>query len=551
MIASSFTWSFRGIIPGVLAEVLLPFKKTILSLLIGLWMGPTSLAFAQAELSQSTTPVAFEGGGSSPSQATEESVRASLFKTGLFGWGNRLLSGFSLNGYVRNETAFRVNSPAAFTKMQNILNLDPEYTAWRPCQFRSRVRAFYDSVYDFEDIDTISPRKGPTSILTENPTPEQVQTLPSDNVRNVEIVKHDIELRELYADCHLRVMDIRAGKQIVRWGVVEGARVTDEINPLDLGEFILREVEDRYIPLWMVKNAVYIGATTLEAIWIPDLQYHKPAPRESEWEQFRFLPGLEKPASPLRDPVENFRNSEFAVRLSRLVGGWDISVSYFYTWDDFPAAFRNIEALGFSTNLADPATDPIEFRPRPVRLRIPGLALSKSLGKVVLNAEAAYVDGKVFGLRINTTGTGSNPETVTLGEIQRDYFKYAVGLDTTLWRTDVSGQVLQAYIPDYQPNIIVDQVDTVLGLFLRRNLFSNSLTAQILNLYFINDQEWLLRPRLDYSLTDQLKLSFGADIPIGTIADTGPGQALLPGEFHFVGFFTNNKRVFTALQYSF
>jgi hypothetical protein len=129
--------------------------------------------------------------------------------------------------------------------------------------------------------------------------------------------------------------------------------------------------------------------------------------------------------------------------------------------------------------------------------------------------------------------------------------KYAVGLDTTLWRTEISGQILQQYILGYQTDIIQDQIDTVVGLFLRRTMFSNTLTSQVLTLYFINDQEWLIRPRLGYGLTDQMKLSFGADILIGTISDVGPGQIPLPGEFHFVGFFGNNSRVYTEIQYSF
>lgn len=459
------------------------------------------------------------------------------------------LSRLTVNGYFRNETGFRLNHPSAFSKILNILNLDTRYSFGRTVQLSSRTRAFYDSVYDFEDIDTISPRKGPISILSANLTDKEVAALQPNNVRNVQVQQDDMELKELYLDVHLAKADLRMGKQIVRWGVVEGARVTDEINPLDLGEFILRDVEDRYIPLWMLKSDFYWGENTLEAIWIPDLKFHKPAPRESEWEQFRLLDGLEKPGSPLDNPIRNIGNSEIALRLSRLVSGWDLSFSYFYTWDDFPAAFRSIGVIGFG---ATPLVDPIQFKPRYTRLHIPGITLSKSVGLAVLSAEAAYIHGKVFGIRIGTATIGDpGTETVTLGEIRRDYVKYAVGVDTTLWRTDVSGQILQQVIPNYETNIIQDEVDTVLGLFVRKTLLSNALTAQILNLYFVNDDEWLIRPRLSYSFTDQVKLSFGADLLIGTISDVGADRVALPGEFHFVGFFRNNSRVYTEIQYSF
>ncbi len=475
--------------------------------------------------------------GPLPLVGTFNSIRASL------------LSRLSLNGYLRNEIAFRVNEPTALTKILNILNLDARYPLWRSAEMRARVRTYYDAVYDFQDIDTVSPRRGPVSVLTENPSEDQLPSLEADNVRNADCNQEDFEVRELHMDMHFRNADLRVGKQIVRWGVVEGARVTDEINPLDLGEFILRDVEDRYIPLTMLKTDYYLGPHTLEAIWIPDLQFHKPAARECEWEQFRLLPGLQEPASPLDNPVKNMKNSEIALRLSTLLGGWDLSFSYFYTWDDFPAAFRSIGVIGFG---ATPQVNPVDFHPRYTRLHIPGFTVSKSLGRLVLNAEAAYVFDKIFGVRIESLpGPGGGQAQTSLGEIDKDYIKYAIGLDTTLWGTDISGQILQQHILGYQTDIIQDEFDTVLGLFLRKPLLSNALTAQVLTLHFINDREWLIRPKLQYRLTDQVKFSFGADLLLGTIADLGPDGAGLPGEFHFVGFFRNNSRVYTEIQYSF
>jgi hypothetical protein len=463
--------------------------------------------------------------------------------------GRRMFSRLTLNGYLRNETAFRINKPSALTKILNIANFEPRYSFGNVGLLSSRVRCYYDSVYDFEDVDTISPRRGPASILADNPSIQQIQSMTGDNVRNVQYQQNECDLKELYLDSHFPRLDLRLGKQIVRWGVVEGARVTDEINPLDLGEFILRDIEDRYIPLWMVKNDIYFGQNTLEMIWIPDLKFNKPAPRESEWEQFRLLDGLVKPDPPT-ESLNNIGNSEWALKFSFLAGGWDMAVSYFYTWDDFPAAFRTLNTLG--TFAALPTSTTVNFTPHYERLRIPGITLSKSLGKAVFNAEAAYVDGKVFGQRVGSfTIPNTSVQGVVIGEAQRDYVKYAVGIDTTLWGVDLSGQILQQYILDYQPDIIQDEIDTVVGFFIRKTLLSNALTAQALNLYFINDNEWLVRPRLGYNFTDQVKLSFGADILLGTISDVAPNGVALPGEFHFVGFFKNNSRVYTEIQYSF
>ena len=481
-------------------------------------------------------------------EATSE-MRSSQDSFDLFRSMRRMASPVTVSGFVRNETAYRIHEPNAFTKILNLMVLDVMYPLNPQVGLLARIRGHYDSVYDLVDIDTISPRKGPLSIIPENLSVEEVEALRMENVRDVEVNQMGLELREFYLDYHRGFVDLRVGKQIVRWGVVEGARVTDEINPLDLGEFILREVEERYIPLWMVKGNLYVGNWTLEGIWIPDLQFHRPAPRDSEWEQFRFLPNLIKPVSPLNNILEHYENSELAVKLSWWIKGWDISLSYFYTWDDFPAAFRAVDIFGFG---ATPQFDTVAFQPRYTRLKIPGIVVSKSLGKVVLNAEAAYVGGKVLGARVGSLIFQEQPdEAIRLGEIQRDFVKYAVSLDTVLWGTEVSGQILQQFILDYEPRIIQDEMETVLALFIRRELIPNIMTGQALVLYFHNDMEWLVRPRLDYRLTDQMKLSFGADLLFGTISDVGPDGIALPGEFHFAGFFRNNTRVYTELQYSF
>ena len=119
-------------------------------------------------------------------------------------------------------------------------------------------------------------------------------------------------------------MDFRLGKQIIRWGIVEGWRILDEVNPLDFKEHILRDVADRYIPLWMAKGDYYVGPLTIEGLWIPDIRGHEPAPLRSEWSQFQKLPDLQK-------VPRNIKNSEGGVRVSGMVKGYEFALAYFLT----------------------------------------------------------------------------------------------------------------------------------------------------------------------------------------------------------------------------
>ena len=219
------------------------------------------------------------------------------------------------------------------------------------------------------------------------------------------------------------------------------------------------------------------------------------------------------------------------------VGGWDLSASYLHFWDHFPAAFREILGLGLFGVAPE-----VRFLPRYTRITSYGATLSKSFGRFVLNAEGAFITDKFFGFRF---GNITDLQQQTLGEAQKDFVKYATGLDWTFQGADLSVSFIQSYIIDWEPQLIQDEFDTVLAFFGRKECFHSTMVSQLLALYFVNDTDWLVRPKLDYRLTDRVKLATGADIIIGDIG--GP----LPGEFNFVGFFRNNTRVFFEIAYGF
>ncbi|NOY85626.1 MAG: hypothetical protein GXO96_12555, partial [Nitrospirae bacterium] len=103
----------------------------------------------------------------------------------------------------------------------------------------------------------------------------------------------------------------------------------------------------------------------------------------------------------------------------------------------------------------------------------------------------------------------------------------------------------QQYIIGYASDIIQDEFDTVYSLFVNKMVFSESLRLEMLVLYFVNDNETLIRPKASYRATSTVQLIFGADIFEGEIG--GP----LPGEFNFIGFFKNNDRIYFEIVYGF
>jgi hypothetical protein len=419
--------------------------------------------------------------------------------------------------YLQNEVAYRYREAPAVTKLLTYYQIEARYTYSPKLVWTGIGRISYDPIYDLEALDTI------------NPFQDRFQ---STEPRDITHVKHFYSrVREFYADLFFEKADLRIGKQITRWGVIEGFRITDELNPLDFSEFLLRELTDRYIPLWMVKADYYFQQMTLEWIWIPDLTFNRSAQPGSEWEEFQLPPGLQ-------EPPRTLLNTETGLRLSRSIEGTDLAVSYLDAWDDFPTASRTI--FGLAGDLSSRATD---FIPRYHRLRTFGVSASKGMGENLFKGEAAYVVGKVFG----TFPVDFNADGISdLTELKRNYLKYGLGWDTRLPGGVIAFfQFSQQWIFNYDPSIIEERVASGSSLFFQKNLLYDRLILKFFLLYMFQDQGALIRPRAEYQWTDRLRVAFGADIFEGK-----PGN-IQQDDFRFIGFFNLNDRVYTEIRYSF
>lgn len=446
---------------------------------------------------------------------------------GILTWLNEeILKDIEVKGFFKNETAYRYESPQAFAKILNIIQLEPSYSFNQNFKLSGRALAYYDLAYDFQDIGTIAPIKAFTFIQPPGPGEPEPKI---KNLRVIDVDKYGIALKEIYLDMFLGSMDFRIGKQIIRWGIVEGWRILDDVNPLDFKEHILRDVSDRYIPLWMLKADYYVGPITIEGLWIPDVRGHEPAPLRSEWSQFQKLPGL-KPVP------RTLKNSEAGLRTSGMVGGLEFALTYFYTWDDFPTAFRSIAGLGLGNLGISPSVD---FTPRYRRMTEYGLGLAKSFGKIVLEGEVAYVDGKYWG-----TCTGCTPTGGVFGELQRDYWKHVMGIKTVLYGADISLDFSQDIILGHTKEIQQQAHEDALSLFARKEIRYGTMVPQLLAISLLNRHEYLFRPKLEYRYTDKVTFLFGFDIFSGS-----PGPD--PGRLNFFGYFDHDDRGYMEVKYSF
>lgn len=429
--------------------------------------------------------------------------------------GGFLPDGLRVDQSLQQETAYRVASEPAFTKLLSFYQIESRYRHSSRVDFTAIGRISYDPIYDVQDLS----RTNPFQDRFQQSTPRSIS----------DVDAFDITLKEAYGDFFFDKVDLRIGKQITRWGVIEGFRITDELNPLDFNEFILREIEDRYIPLWMLKLDTYFQNTTFQLVWIPELKFHEPAPPGSEFEQFQTPPGLEA-------PPKTFRNTEVGLRLSTHLNGFDLAVSLFDGWDDFPTASRSIFGLG--ENSAGQSSGATRYH----RIKTLGFTVTKGLGSEVFKGEFAYVSGRAFG----TFASSVAGDPSISKEVERPQFKYGLGWDTRLpFGIETFFQFSQQWIKGHESFIIADELDSGASLVLQKKLLNEALFLKLLVLYIMNDNEAMIRPRVTYRWTDRVTQSIGADIFEGKEGN------IQQDDFRFIGFFDRNDRIYTEIRYSF
>ena len=441
-------------------------------------------------------------------------------------------SDVQLSGYLKNESAYRYRAPRSITKIRNIAYLNAKYPYSPHLKFNFSGWAYYDMAYNLFDYDTIAARfernsSEPLAFLV---------TLPKEKDAS------GAAIRELYADMYLGNLDVRLGKQFVVWGVLEGVRITDEINPMDFRELILPDLLDYRIPLWMAKFDYYRPEASYQFLWIPDIRFHKPAPPGSEWELLQEVPGTRYPQS------FNYKNSEFGYKVNTNLWDTELAFSYFYTWDDFPVIFRHA--------LLDQSIDP-QFFPTYTRLSMYGATFVKQLSSYILKGEMAYVTGKYFAVaNVDENHDGWLDKN---GEFKRDHLRWGLGMDFNWQGADISPSIVQWIIFNYDPAIIQDQFDTGINLFVRKEYPDSSTIFSLLAIYLVNLEEVYLKPKWTFRITDHFQIATGVDMFFGRSSQLGVsgvldslGNVVIPEQrAQFLGNFHDNDRVFLEFKYAF
>jgi hypothetical protein len=159
------------------------------------------------------------------------------------------------------------------------------------------------------------------------------------------------ELFEAYASLNLGRLDLKLGQQVAHWGRAD-LSPTDNLNPADLRDFIFTEPEFMKVPILMARAKYFLGDFNAEGIYIPFYEPVRMPGIGDNW--FIMTPKMidtylkrypEQTVSGLQDSLIQFDNTDYpefspqngeaGFRFSGARGGFDFSVDYLFSWQDF------------------------------------------------------------------------------------------------------------------------------------------------------------------------------------------------------------------------
>lgn len=478
--------------------------------------------------------------------------------------GDTPLGKLTIGGFLRTCHAFRFErdtpsqDPSADLEVESVLK--------RPGsrRFLVRIRGGYDG--------RINDARGRTPLVTLDDAYQDKDWY--------------VTVDELFLDLYLADFDLRLGKQKISWGRMDEFQFTDNFNPEDWSEFVLRPEMERKIGVPAAVGDYYFGEWTIEGVWVPFFVPYRLAGEKDRWffPLFRIPQEIAAPEGivlvsasyPDVDmPARTLANSEAGLKLGRRIWGLDVAIDYFHGYDKLPT----FAATGEATIAPAPGgPQPVGFladvaiRPRLKKIDVFGFDFSGAAGPVAVRGEAAYVRGRLFNRLVERSLAGRTAG-VDLSEVvrivsesgqpivlpldfsdvlvEKDAVQYGLAADytvsetlsrsligtTDLARTFVLLQLLQTVIRDHEPGLIEDEVETLLGATLRRDFWDGHLLFEAKGGVSVGGG-FFARPRVSYQ-------------PVAALTVTGELRSIGGPRNRAIGQFGDHDELKLEVRYDF
>ncbi|MBI5970950.1 MAG: hypothetical protein HY884_07335 [Deltaproteobacteria bacterium] len=330
--------------------------------------------------------------------------------------------------------------------------------------------------------------------------------------------KADVELREGYLDYTSGSWDLRAGRQVLTWGVGDMVFIND-VFPKDYEAFFSgRPMEYLKKGVDAIKAGVYPDLASFELVVIPFFEPNNYPAAKRFW-MYDPMPTVTNRVTD--QPVSKPANTELALRAYRDIIGFDTSF-YFYK-----GYYRQ------------PSMTPDSFTaPSRITFSYPGLLVYGASAQGAVAGGVASVEAGYWASQDDAKGTNPlvpNSEVKFLGGYQRQ-----IAEDLT-----AGAQYMGEYMADYgayestrmqgfpkEPRY--KQLVSVRAQYL---LMHQTLRLGWFNFWSPTDKDYLINPEIRYNFTDHVWGALGVNF-FGGAKDTTRFGSL-----------DRNDNVYTQLRY--
>ena len=305
-------------------------------------------------------------------------------------------------------------------------------------------------------------------------------------------------LNEAFIELRLNNYDIALGYQKIVWGQADDLRITDIVNPLDLKDFVLFDVDDYRISLPMLRVESHVNNWQLQGLWVLDTEPHQLPPRGSEFSL--ATPVLGEGATD---------DSEFGFKVAGYLKGADVAFYTFYGYADSP--------------VIDVRQDTHLFYDKETMV---GMSLAQPVNVWVLRSEWAWFDGRAFNRSDNEI-------------VEHNVLQWLLGADYLYKDWLLTFQVTDRIIQDWQKNLTVEERSPLYTLSADTTILSGSFTLRFAISHSEDTgQGQLYQIKTRYRPCNRWELSANLD-------------ALTGDENNFFGQFNANDRIWFAAAYTF
>jgi len=317
------------------------------------------------------------------------------------------------------------------------------------------------------------------------------------------------------------IVDVKAGRQVLTWGTGDYLFIND-LFPKDYVSFLTgRDDEYLKVPSDALRVSVFADAASLDIAVMPVMEPNRSVTgtRLSFYDGTRGAITGDEANRYFQKPAETIENIELAMRAYKTFGSFEGALYYFRGFYKEPRG------------IVDAATERF-FYPR---LSVYGFSLRGPVLGGIGNFEAGWYDSA--GDRSGLDPMAENSSIKYLAGYSRD-----LGNDLS-----VGAQYLVEQMLDYDSYIsslgageaVRDELRHLATLRVMKLMRNQTVEAVFFAFYSPSDNDAYLRPSVGYKITDNMKLTAGANIFIGTEDHTEFGQ------------FERNDNIYGRVRYSF